>query len=140
MASKQRFWSTIALSAAIALIVLALAPLVGSSPLDFKRALAGQSPEYEVLTQLRLSRVLLAMLAGGALSLAGALFQALLRDALASPYTLGVSSGASLGAVAVICFGWRISAIWAGGLCGAGLILILVLSIAGQGRRMSSFT
>src|SRR5258707_4369994 len=80
------------------------------------------------------------MLAGGSLSLAGALFQALLRDALATPYTLGVSSGASLGAVAAICFGWRISAIWAGGLCGAGLILIVVLSIAGQGRRMSSFT
>src|SRR5438105_6016663 len=128
MASK-RFWSTIGLSAAITLIVLALAPLVGSSPLDFRRALAGQSPEYEVLMQLRLSRVLLAMLAGGALSLAGALFQALLRDALATPYTLGVSSGASLGAVAAICFGWRqagqISAIWAGALCGCGPVLLL---------------
>jgi iron complex transport system permease protein len=141
---KARFWTAIALSTAIALIVLVLAPLVGSAKLDLGRALAGQSPEYEVLMELRLSRVLLAMLAGGSLSLAGALFQALLRDALATPYTLGVSSGASLGAVAVICFGWRqagqISAIWTGALCGAGLVLILVLSIAGQGKRMSSFT
>src|SRR6267154_1133100 len=71
MESKQRYWRTIALSAAIALIVLVLAPLAGSAPLDFRRALAGQSPEYEVLMQLRLSRVLLAMPAGGALSLAG---------------------------------------------------------------------
>jgi iron complex transport system permease protein len=141
MASDRlRFWRAIALSTAIVLVVLVLAPMVGSAKLDWGRALARQSPEYEVLIELRLSRVLLAMLAGGSLSLAGALFQALLRDALATPYTLGVSSGASLGAVAAICFGWRISAIWAGGLCGAGLILILVLSIAGQGRRMSSFT
>src|SRR4051812_26401854 len=139
MESKRRYWSTIALSAAIALIVLALAPLAGSAPLDLRRALARQSPEYEVLMELRLSRVLLAMLAGGALSLAGALFQALLRDALATPHTLGVSSGASLGAVAVICFGPS-SAIWAGSLAGAGVVLVLVLGIAGQGRRMSSFT
>src|SRR5258707_845542 len=118
------FWKAIALSAAAALIVLILAPLVGSAQLDLRRALARQSPEYEVLLELRLSRVLLAMLAGGSLSLAGALFQALLRDALASPYTLGVASGASLGAVAAICLGWRILAMWAGRLCGAGLVLI----------------
>src|SRR5262249_9411159 len=112
--------------------------------IDLARALARQSPEYEVLVGLRLPRVLLAMLAGGALSLAGALFQALLRDSLATPYTLGVSSGASLGAVAAICFGWRqtaqIPAVWVGSLCGAGLALILVLGVAGRGRRMSSFT
>ena len=145
MASERlRFWKAIAMSAAIVLAVLVLAPMAGSAKLDWGRALAGQSPEYEVLIELRLSRVLLAMLAGGSLSLAGALFQALLRDALATPYTLGVSSGASLGAVAVICFGWRhsgqISAIWIGAFCGAGIVLILVLSIAGHGRRMSSFT
>src|SRR5258708_29182233 len=145
MASDRlRFWRAIALSTAIVLVVLVLAPLAGSANLDWGRALARQSPEYEVLIELRLSRVLLAMLAGGSLSLAGALFQALLRDALATPYTLGVTSGASLGAVAALCFGWRqagqISAIWAGALCGAGLVLVLVLSIAGHGRRMSSFT
>src|SRR5258708_21356735 len=100
MAIKRRFWGAIALSAVIAIIVLVAAPLVGSAPLDLRRALARQSPDYEVLMELRLSRVLLGMLAGGSLSLAGALFQALLRDALATPYTLGVSSGASLGSVA----------------------------------------
>src|SRR5262245_512859 len=138
------FWRAIALSAGALLMALVLAPLVGSAKLDLGRALARQSPEYEVLMELRLSRVLLAMLAGGSLSLAGALFQALLREDLATPYTLGVSSGASLGAVAAICFGWRqvgqISAIWMGALCGAGLVLALVAGIAGGGRRMSSFT
>jgi iron complex transport system permease protein len=57
---------------------------------------------------------------------------------------MGISSGASLGAVAAICFGWQrlgnFSAVWAGALTGAGLVLLLVLAIAGTGRRMSSFT
>src|SRR5437899_5396360 len=134
-----RFWTAIGLSAAIAVAVLVSAPLVGSASLDWGRALARQSPEYEVLVELRLSRVLLAMLAGGSLSLAGALFQALLRDALATPYTLGVSSGASLGAVTVICFGWErmndLPVVWTGALCGAGVVLLLVLGIAGLGGR-----
>src|SRR5712691_8396571 len=145
MASDRlRFWRAIALSTAIALVVLVLAPLAGSAKLDWGRALARQSPEYEVLIELRLSRVLLAMIAGGSLSLAGAVFQALLRDALATPYTMGVSSGASLGAVAAISFGWRrighLPSVWAGALGGAALVLLLVLGIAGLGRRMSSFT
>jgi hypothetical protein len=53
---------------------------------------------------------------------------------------MGVSSGASLGAVAAIVFGWRLVGIWGGALGGAGLVLLLVLGIAGIGRRMSSFT
>src|SRR5262245_2964876 len=47
-------------------------------------------------------RLLMGMLAGAALSMAGAMFQSLFRNPLASPYTLGVSSGASLGAALVI--------------------------------------
>ncbi len=51
---------------------------------------------------LHLPRLLMGMLAGSALAVAGAMFQALFRNPLASPYTLGVSSGASLGAAAAI--------------------------------------
>jgi iron complex transport system permease protein len=140
----RRFWTAVSLSAALALAVLALAPLVGPTRIDMGRVMAQQSPDYEVFVTLRVPRVLLAMLAGGSLSLAGAVFQALLRDALASPYTLGVSSGASLGAVTAICFGWRhmgdLPAVWAGALMGAAAVLVLIFTIAGMGRRMSSFT
>lgn len=52
--------------------------------------------------QLMIPRLLLGMLAGAALSVTGAMFQALFRNPLASPYTLGVSSGASLGAIVAI--------------------------------------
>ncbi len=141
---RRRFWGAILLSAAAAFAVLCLAPLAGSTRIDFSRAFAGQSPEKEILFYTRLPRVLLALLAGGSLSVAGVLFQALLRDALATPYTLGVSSGASLGAVLAIVAGWRwlgpLPAIWVCAFAGAGLVLFVVLGIASEGRRLSSFT
>jgi iron complex transport system permease protein len=142
--SRARYWRAVGSSAAVALAVLCIAPWFGPTSVSPARVLARIAPDYEVFVELRLPRVLLAMLAGGALSLAGAVFQALLRDALATPYTLGVSSGASLGAVIAIAFGWQrigtLPAVWAGAVCGAGLVLLLVLGIAGLGRRMSSFT
>jgi len=57
------------------------------------------SPPAMVLWEIRLPRILLAGLIGGVLAVVGASLQALLRNALADPYVLGVSSGAALGAV-----------------------------------------
>ncbi|MGL4819341.1 MAG: FecCD family ABC transporter permease [Bacilli bacterium] len=57
-----------------------------------------------IVWQLRLPRLLLAFFVGASLSLAGASFQYLLQNPLADPYTLGVSSGASVGAVVVLYF------------------------------------
>ncbi|WP_243459613.1 FecCD family ABC transporter permease [Metabacillus bambusae] len=57
-----------------------------------------------IIWEIRFPRVLLAFFVGAALSLAGAAFQGLLRNPLADPYTIGVSSGASLGAVIVLYF------------------------------------
>ncbi|OUM85774.1 MAG: iron ABC transporter [Bacillus thermozeamaize] len=60
-----------------------------------------------IVWQVRLPRILLAMLVGAALAVAGVGFQAVLRNPLADPYILGVSSGAALGAAVVIVFGWQ---------------------------------
>lgn len=60
--------------------------------------------EVRIIWNIRLPRVLLAFCVGAALALAGAAFQGLLRNPLADPYTIGVSSGASLGAVIVMFF------------------------------------
>ena len=57
-----------------------------------------------IIWQIRMPRVLLGLFIGASLSLAGAAFQGLLRNPLADPYTIGVSSGASLGAVCVLYF------------------------------------
>jgi iron complex transport system permease protein len=120
-----------------------LLPFVGPFPLDLRRVLTRAGPDWPILIDLRLSRTLLGLFAGGALSLAGCVFQAMLRDALATPYTLGVSAGASLGAVLVIWAGWQtlggVPAIWLGALAGAGCVLVLVVGAAGP-RRISSFS
>lgn len=58
-----------------------------------------------ILWKIRMPRVLLAALVGASLAIAGAAFQGLLKNPLADPYTLGISSGASVGAVATIFFG-----------------------------------
>lgn len=58
-----------------------------------------------VIFDYRLSRALMAGLCGGALALSGAILQALLRNPLAEPYVLGISAGASTGAVAVLILG-----------------------------------
>ncbi|AWB43854.1 iron ABC transporter [Paenibacillus sp. CAA11] len=62
-----------------------------------------------IIVQVRLPRVLLGLLAGAALAAAGAAFQGVLRNPLADPFTLGVSSGSSLGAAVLIFFGWQYS-------------------------------
>src|SRR5690606_32596732 len=54
----------------------------------------------QIIMDIRLPRVLLALFVGGSLALAGAAFQGFLKNPLADPYTLGVSSGAAVGAVA----------------------------------------
>ena len=82
----------------------------GRVALDWGRVWQRQDPDWSILTKLRLSRTLLGLFAGGALALAGSLFQSMLRDALATPYTLGVSTGASLGAVLAIAFDWHLVA------------------------------
>jgi iron complex transport system permease protein len=143
MASRRHGWWVAAAAAALVAAALGL-PLVGPARVDLARAWAGISPDYEILFQARLPRVLLALLAGGTLAAAGALFQALLRDALATPYTLGISSGASLGAVLAMSLGWEqvlgLPAVWAAAFGGAAAVLALVVAIASEGRRMSSFT
>ena len=129
---------------AAVLLCIVVCPLIGPSTLSLQRAFTGQWPDNQMFFGVRLPRVLLALLCGGALSIAGCLFQSLLRDALATPYTLGVSSGASLGAVIAICFGLQTVAgmpgLWGAALLGAAITLVIVLAVSSEGSRMSSFT
>ncbi len=72
---------------------------------NFSKYDSSMSPAIvTIIWQIRLPRVILAFLAGAALSASGAVVQSVLRNPLASPFTLGVSSGASLGAAIVIVF------------------------------------
>ena len=86
------------------LAVLVAAPLVGSQPVGLGAVLAAEPAAAVIVWQIRLPRVLLALVAGGALAVAGVSFQTLFRNPLAEPYTLGVATGAALGAVVALRF------------------------------------
>ena len=94
-----------ALLASAILAVLAGAVAIG--PGDVLSALAGgaDGPTTAIIRELRLPRVLAAALVGGALGVAGALLQGLLRNPLADPYVTGTSAGAALGSVAAVAAG-----------------------------------
>lgn len=134
----KRVWTILAICAALAIASALTLPLIGSANISYSKAWAGVLPDASILFEVRLPRVLLSMLAGGALAISGVVFQALLRDALATPYTLGVSSGASLGAVAAICAG--ASSVWMFSIVGAAVTLFLVLGVAMTQRGLSPFT
>ena len=143
MENKRATW-TLALLCSLAMFMaaFAIAVVCGSRPLDFHRAFAGLSPDREILLDLRIPRALLALWTGGALALAGVLFQAILRNALADPYTLGISGGASVGAVIAICTGWTaigsISAVSAAAFAGSAVVLLFLVLISSQRGNMST--
>ena len=90
-----------------AVIVCVLAPLVGSTAIDLWRVFDSSIPfadnaDAQIFFIARLPRVLAGALVGSALAASGVILQALLRNPLATPFTLGVSAGAALGAMLVI--------------------------------------
>lgn len=130
------------LPATVVTVVLSTAfgaePLPASVVVDTLRARfsgAPVDPAYDAIVwEIRLPRTLLALVVGAGLALAGTGIQTLVRNPLADPYLLGVSSGASVGATAVITMGVLTGAgLWAlslGALLGALLASLLVFGIA----------
>jgi iron complex transport system permease protein len=88
----------------------------------------------QIVWQIRVPRVLLAALVGATLTTAGTVVQALVRNALADPFLLGVSSGASVGATAVLLFGFLASlglwALSAGSVLGAMTAMVAVFVVS----------
>lgn len=112
-------------------LAMGAAPIGSAETLDVLLG-GGDERHRTVILDVRLPRVLLALLVGGALAVAGAVFQALLRNPLADPYILGVSGGAALGAVSTMLLGFAAShwGVAAGALAGALLAIALVLRLA----------
>ncbi len=99
------------------------------------------STSRAILWDLRLPRVLMAGIVGWSLSIGGVVFQALMRNPLAEPFLLGISSGAALGAVAGIIFGVLF---WGGipamAFLGALITITLVLAVAQRARSIDANT
>jgi iron complex transport system permease protein len=133
----------IALSAAGAL-TLALAILAGMlfgpTAIDLATVVSFDPDTIDVrkVFGYRLPRTLAAAVIGGALAVAGVVFQALIRNPLASPYVLGVSTGGSLGAVVAVTAGFTL--VPAAAFAGAILAIVLVYGAARSGGRIPSVT
>lgn len=105
-----------ATAGALLALVMLLCALIGPQAISWKAVLNGPpgpaapNPDYEIFVQFRVPRILLAALVGAALAGAGVVLQALLRNPLADPYILGISSGAGLGVVLAIIsgIGWTL--------------------------------
>jgi len=103
---------------------------------DLWRLIIGKSGEnsdiaYQVLILIRLPRILLAVVVGAGLSVAGATFQALLRNPLAEPYVLGISSGGTVGAILALVSGIGLAQFTTPlfSFCGSLTVMILVLAL-----------
>ena len=119
----------------LSLVLIALlSPFAGTASLDYNTLLESGSLSQRIFLELRLPRILLAFIVGGTLSLAGLLFQTLFRNALMTPFTLGVSGGAVLGAGIAIKLGLGlilgISALSLFGFLGALFTVILLISLS----------
>ncbi|MDE2302656.1 MAG: iron ABC transporter permease [Sphingomonadales bacterium] len=125
--------------AALGALFVGLAPLPPSAVL---RALASSQPDLAglVVREIRLPRVILALLVGAILGLSGAVLQGLLRNPLAEPGLLGISAGAALGAVLAIYYGFAASFAFATplfALTGAGIAAAAVLALARGGGTLA---
>ena len=110
---------------------------VGYQPLSFA-ALKNDPIARAVFFRLRLPRVIMAGLVGASLAMVGAALQALFRNPLAEPFTLGVSGGASLGASVAIAFGLGLNLvgvpfIFIAAFVGAAVSVLLVYRLARSG-------
>jgi iron complex transport system permease protein len=126
----------IALCGVAMIVAIVGAPFIGSTPISFSRVFSGaipfqDNPDAQIFFLARLPRALAAALVGAALAAAGVVFQGLLRNPLATPYTLGVSAGAALGAMLAITFGGVFSfGVASGSLAGAAVAVAVVYALA----------
>lgn len=150
---RTKYLKLLAIGGALLAAVVVISPGVGSQSssvgvIDAWRAVGrgAEVPppvEYQIGFRLRLPRTFLAIEAGITLALAGAIFQTLFRNALATPYTLGIAGGGSLGALLAIRFGLvftlvQISAVTWMAFLGSMIVIGIVLLFTRGTRRLTT--
>ena len=148
------------ISILIALIIIGIGTSIGSSNINLLETISIlvnkvfniplmegiEAKNIGIVWKLRLPRVLLAFFVGGCLATSGAVVQSILKNQLASPYTLGVSSGASLGAGLVIITGVAVPVVSSftlplvGFLFGLGTVYIVLAFSSKIDKTMSNNT
>jgi iron complex transport system permease protein len=139
MTFGRRLAQTLAAFGLMAAGAILLAPLVGSTSISLRRAFDMSIPfadntDAQIFFVARLPRTLAGAFVGATLASSGVVFQGLLRNPLATPFTLGVSAGGALGAMLAITFDWTLASIgisavplaaFAGSLAAVGVVYAL---------------
>lgn len=139
---RSRAWRWMPPLVAVTVATVLLAPLVGSTSVQVTRVFDRTTPwadnlDAQIFFVARLPRVLAAAVVGATLAASGVVLQALLRNPLATPFTLGVSAGAALGAMLALAAGLDVGllgvssvplASFAGSLLATGLVYALARS------------
>lgn len=102
--TAKKLLTHVIIASVVLVVSVSVCTLIGSEKASLTDALSNSSvsesnTDFEILFKIRLPRILLAAIVGAALASSGVVFQALLRNPLAEPYILGISSGAGLGAI-----------------------------------------
>ena len=111
LTAKQLIFRIVCALAVLVAVMFACS-LIGTESISLRTALGKASqqgainPDYEIFMWVRVPRIVLAAIVGAALACSGVIFQALLRNPLADPYILGISSGAGLGAIIAVISGF----------------------------------
>src|SRR5215203_2626097 len=143
MSIRRRILTVVAAFAVFAIAVMLWAPTVGSTSISLTRAFDrsirwDSNVDAQIFFVARLPRVLAGGLVGSTLAAAGVVLQALLRNPLATPFTLGVSASAALGAMLAIAFNLDFTAIggaavpiasFAGSLVGTAVVYWLATRV-----------
>ena len=149
--TPRRILAICGMLAAILFVVVVISLRVGAYPISMRDIVVtlyngavgnGDSSEFsQVIFGLRLPRIALGILVGAALSTSGAGCQALLRNPLADPYVLGVSSGAALGAMlSLIIAPHTVGAIQLAAFIGAAATIAAVYFLGRRGGQLDSAT
>lgn len=111
--TKKKLFLQITLAVALLIVVVLCCSLIGTHHISLKSVFTRASantinPDYEIFFHVRLPRIFLACIVGAALACSGVVFQAILRNPLADPYILGISSGAGLGSIIAVISGFSL--------------------------------
>ncbi|HET7697026.1 MAG TPA: iron ABC transporter permease [Vicinamibacterales bacterium] len=150
MTLRARFARTVAGFGVLAAAAVLTAPLVGPTAVDFRRVFDmsipfADNPDAQIFFIARLPRTLAGASVGALFAAAGVVFQGLLRNPLATPFTLGVSTGAALGAILAITFNWSagiagLSAVPVAAFAGSLMAVAIVYALAQARHRGLSTT
>jgi iron complex transport system permease protein len=136
VSEKRSPASVIASFVFLFVLVILAAPFFGREPIRPSEIFSGQgTTRFFIFWTLRVPRLVLGLLAGASLSLAGLAFQALFRNPLATPFTLGVSSGAAFGAALAVVLRVRgsylgVDSLALFALAGALLVVLLLYELS----------